>query len=39
MTAPTPLNNDQIVTFAPAAGSFEPIDGGTDRKDGRVETG
>jgi hypothetical protein len=27
MTAPTPLSNDQIVTFAPAAGSFEPIDG------------
>ncbi len=27
MTAPTPLTNDQIVTFAPAAGSFEPIDG------------
>jgi len=27
MTAPTPLTNDKIVTFAPAAGSFEPIDG------------
>jgi len=27
MTAPTPLSNDQIVTFAPAAGSFEPIEG------------
>jgi len=27
MTAPTPLTNDQIITLAPAAGSFEPIDG------------
>jgi hypothetical protein len=27
MTAPTALTNDQIVTFASAAGSFEPIDG------------
>ena len=27
MTAPAPLTNDQITTFAPAAGSFEPIDG------------
>ncbi len=27
MSAPTPLTNDQIVTLAPAAGSFEPIDG------------
>lgn len=27
MTAPTPLSNDQIITLAPAAGSFEPIDG------------
>ena len=27
MTVPTSLTNDQIVTFAPAAGSFEPIDG------------
>ena len=31
MTAPTPLSNDQIVTFAPAAGSFEPIDGVSKR--------
>jgi hypothetical protein len=31
MTAPTPLTNDQIVTFAPAAGSFEPIDGVSKR--------
>jgi len=27
MTAPTPLTNDQIITLAPAAGSFEPING------------
>ena len=27
MTAPAPLTNDQIITLAPAAGSFEPIDG------------
>ncbi|MBU0945004.1 MAG: DUF945 domain-containing protein [Proteobacteria bacterium] len=27
MTAPTPLSNNQIVSFAPAAGSVEPIDG------------
>ena len=27
MTAPIPLTNDQIITLAPAAGSFEPIDG------------
>ncbi len=27
MTAPTSLTNDQIITLAPAAGSFEPIDG------------
>ncbi len=31
MTAPTPLTNDQIVSFAPAAGSFEPIDGVSKR--------
>jgi hypothetical protein len=31
MTAPTPLTNDQIITFAPAAGSFEPIDGVSQR--------
>ena len=31
MTAPTPLNNDQIITLAPAAGSFEPIDGVSKR--------
>ncbi len=31
MTTPTPLSNDQIVTFAPAAGSFEPIDGVSKR--------
>ena len=27
MTAPAPLTNDQVVTLAPAAGSYEPIDG------------
>lgn len=27
MTAPAPLTNDQIITLAPAAGAFEPIDG------------
>ena len=31
MTAPTPLTNDQIITLAPAAGSFEPIDGVSKR--------
>ena len=27
----TPLTNDQIITFAPAAGSFEPMDGVSKR--------
>ena len=31
MTAPTPLTNDQVVCLAPAAGSFEPIDGVSTR--------
>ena len=31
MTAPSPLTNDQIITLAPAAGSFEPIDGVSKR--------
>ena len=31
MTAPTPLTNDQIIELAPAAGSFEPIDGVSPR--------
>ncbi len=31
MTTPTPLTNDQIITLAPAAGSFEPIDGVSKR--------
>ncbi len=31
MTIPTPLTNDQIATFAPAAGSVEPIDGVSSR--------
>ena len=31
MTAPTPLTNSQIINIAPAAGSFEPIDGVSSR--------
>jgi hypothetical protein len=31
MTAPVPLTNDQIVSFAPAAGSTAPIDGVSNR--------
>ncbi len=31
MTAPIQLNNDQIIDLAPAAGSFEPIDGVSKR--------
>ncbi|MCL7489744.1 MAG: DUF945 domain-containing protein [Desulfobulbaceae bacterium] len=31
MTAPIPLTNDQITTFAPAAGSLQPIDGVSSR--------
>lgn len=31
MTAPTPLTNNQITKLAPAAGSFEPIDGVSSR--------
>jgi hypothetical protein len=31
MTALIPLNNDQIISSAPAAGSFEPMDGVSDR--------
>ena len=31
MTAPAPLTNDQVVTLAPAAGSYEPIDGVSTR--------
>ena len=31
MTAPIPLTNSQIINIAPAAGSFEPIDGVSSR--------